>query len=136
MEYDCTIIRLWDAVSESIVTFSFRDFWNMFEKMEVYELPLSVCRHRLYELGCEHIYTSYTKERGSLENVIEWQNALRRKSIRNSWWSLFCEHISIKNDATTLHDISSQCVSTRVHHVLCQMFVHWFCLLLEDTERR
>ena len=114
VDYDCTIVRVWDAISETVVTYSFREFWNMFEKLEVYEVPLSICRRKLYELNSAHICSSYTKEKGILENFIEWQNALRRKSIRNSWWSLFCEHIQIKDDTHT---------SNRIYHVVSQLFV-------------
>ena len=114
VEYDCTIVRVWDAISESVVTYSFREFWNMFDKLEVYELPRSICRRKLYTLHSAHICSAYSKEKGILENFIEWQNALRRKSIRNSWWSLFCEHIQVIDERET---------SNRIHHVLSQLFV-------------
>ncbi len=94
VEYNCVLVRVWDAKNQSLHSFSFREFWKMFDKIEVFTVPQNICRRAMYAYAFLSIYESQTRAGGNLEGFIELQNALRRKSIRNSWWTLFCEDIS------------------------------------------
>ena len=94
IEYNSVLVRVWDAKNKSLHVFSFRDFWKMFDKIEVFTVPQNICRRKMYAYAFHSIYESQTKTGGNLEGFIELQNALRRKSIRNSWWTLFCEDVS------------------------------------------
>ena len=103
-------------------TVFFREFWRMFHKIEVFALPHNISRRTMYAQAFLSNYESQTKT-GKPRRFIGLQNALRRKSIRNSWWTLFCEDVS-----------RSQNNQMNFPHILIKSYHNFMCIIGIDDE--